>query len=267
MKRPLVSDELWKAIEPLLPEHTPSPRGGRPRADERACLGGIIFVLRSGIPWEMLPQEMGCGCGMTCWNRLHEWQEAGVWEKLHSVLLNKLGEAARIDWDRASIDASSVPAPAGGKDTGPNPTDRGKQGTKRHIVVDKQGVPLAVKSTAANVNEGTQLTDTIEKIPPIHGPRGRPRRHPRKLDADKGYDSASNRRELRKRGIVPRIARRGIESPERLGRYRWVIERTISWFNRFRRLRVRYERRADIYAAFLMLAAALITGNFLSPYH
>ena len=81
--------------------------------DDRAALSGIVFVLKSGIPWEMLPKEMGCGSGSTCWRRLRDWQEAGVWEELHRVLLDRLGEAEEIDWERASLDSASVPAKRG----------------------------------------------------------------------------------------------------------------------------------------------------------
>src|SRR5215210_4352532 len=114
MAKELVSDELWKIIEPLLPQEPPKPKGGRPRVDDRAALTGIIFVLKSGIPWEMLPQEqMGCASGVSCWRRLEEWQEAGVWERLHQALLDRLGEANQIDWSRASLDSASTPAKRG----------------------------------------------------------------------------------------------------------------------------------------------------------
>ena len=113
MAKELVSDELWEIIEPLLPREPPKPEGGRPRVDDRAALTGIIFVLKSGIPWEMLPKEMGCGSGITCWRRLKEWNEAGVWEELHRVLLDRLGEADQIDWERACLDSASVPAKRG----------------------------------------------------------------------------------------------------------------------------------------------------------
>ena len=113
MAKELVTDELWEVIEPLLPEEPPKPQGGRPRIDNRAALTGILFVLNSGIPWEMLPKEMGCGSGMTCWRRLKEWHEAGVWEQLHRTLLDRLGKADQIDWERASLDSASVPAPGG----------------------------------------------------------------------------------------------------------------------------------------------------------
>src|SRR5262249_55068241 len=114
----------------------------------------------------------------------------------------------------------------GGEKTGKNPTDRGKQGTKRHLVVDRQGIPLAILLTAANVNEVTMLEATLDAIVPIKRPYGRPRKRPDKLHADKGYASKKNRAALRERGIAPRIARKGKESKQKLGRHRWVIERT-----------------------------------------
>jgi transposase len=120
MAKELVTDELWEVIEPLLPEEPPKPKGGRPRIDDRAALTGILFVLKSGIPWEMLPKEMGCGSGMTCWRRLKEWHQAGVWERLHQRLLDRLGEADQIEWERASLDSASVAAPGGAKR--PDPT-------------------------------------------------------------------------------------------------------------------------------------------------
>lgn len=113
MAKPLVSDELWYRIEPLIPPEPPKPDGGRPRRADRACLAGILFVLRTGIQWQMLPQEMGCGSGMTCWRRLRDWQEAGVWEKLHAALLDELGTDGRIDWSRAALDGSNIAAKKG----------------------------------------------------------------------------------------------------------------------------------------------------------
>ncbi len=115
MTKELVTDELWEVIEPLLPREPPKPKGGRPRIENRAALTGIVFVLKSGIPWGMLPTEMGCGSGSTCWRRLKEWQDAGVWEQLHRILLNRLGEADRIDWERASLDSASVAAKRGAR--------------------------------------------------------------------------------------------------------------------------------------------------------
>ena len=130
MAKPLVDDELWKLIQPLLPP--PKPRRfrhpGRKPLDNRKVLTGIVFVLKSGIPWEMLPKEMGCGCGMTCWNRLHEWQQAGVWAKLHRLILERLEDAGGIDWSRAIVVSSSVRAVGAGEKKWPqshrSPTPR-----------------------------------------------------------------------------------------------------------------------------------------------
>jgi transposase len=113
MSKPLLADDLWDAIAPLLSPDPPKPKGGRPRLSDRAALTGIIFVLRTGIPWELLPQELGCGSGMTCWRRLRDWQAAGVWQRIHHTLLDRLGERDRIDWSRASLDSAAVPAKRG----------------------------------------------------------------------------------------------------------------------------------------------------------
>ena len=118
MAAPLVSDDLWTIIEPPLPPEPPKPRGGRPAVPSRAALTGILFVLRSGIPWEMLPGEMGRGSGVTCWRRLRDWQEAGVWDRLHRELLRRLRGADRIDWSRACVDSASVPAKRGAARSG-----------------------------------------------------------------------------------------------------------------------------------------------------
>ena len=118
MAKPLVSDELWAVCEPLIPLAKVSPKGGRPRIGNREALTGILFVLKTGVAWEDLPQEMGCGCGMTCWRRLTEWQAAGVWERLHQAMLSKLRQADRIDWSRALLDSGMVPTPLGGENAG-----------------------------------------------------------------------------------------------------------------------------------------------------
>jgi transposase len=118
MAKPILSDELWAVIEPLLPPVPVSPKGGRPRVPNRAVLTGILFVLKTGMAWDQLPLELGCGSGMTCWRRLDKWQAAGVWEKLHRIFLNWLGDADQIDWSRAAIDSTTVPAPKGARRLG-----------------------------------------------------------------------------------------------------------------------------------------------------
>ena len=135
-------------------------------------------------------------------------------------------------------------------------------------MVDRNGIPLAVRLSAANAHDSTHLLPLVDAIPPIIGPRGkpgRPQKRPAKLHGDKAYDSSALRRALRARGITPRLARRGIDSSERLGRYRWVVERTQAWLLGCRRLGVRYERRADLLQGPLHLACALICVRFLAP--
>ncbi|MCC6421461.1 MAG: IS5 family transposase [Gemmataceae bacterium] len=267
MSQPLVSDDLWAVVAPLLPPAPPKPKGGRPRVSDRAALTGIIFVLKSGIPWEMLPQEMGCGSGVTCWRRLRDWQDAGVWDRLHRELLDRLGEAGQIDWSRASLDSASIPAKRGANAFGPNPTDRGRAQraprTKRHVVVERIGLPLASLLSGANRHDSMVFEALLDAVPPIRQPTGRRRKRPDKLHADKADDIPRCRRALSQRHITVHIARKGVERSDRLGRHRWVIERTLAWLNRMRRLTVRDERRSDIHQAFLTLGCCLICFNAL----
>jgi transposase len=264
MSKLLVSDELWERIEPLIPKHrSPTKKGGRPPVDDRAALTGILFVLKTGIPWEDLPQEMGCGSGMTCWRRLRDWQAAGVWDRLHELLLAELNAADKIDWSRAAVDSGTVRAVGGGQKTGPNPTDRSKPGSKHHVMTDGGGVPLAVELSGANRHDVMHLLSLVVHIPSVRGKPGRPRSRPDELYADRAYDSEPARGILRWLGIEPFLAKRGTEHGSGLGKFRWVAERTISWFRNFRRLRVRYERRDDIHEGFLGFAKSLICLSLL----
>jgi transposase len=164
--------------------------------------------------------------------------------------------------------AWTVPAclPKGGRETGPNPTDRGRAGSKRHLITEDKGLPLAVRLTAANGHDSRRLAVGVDAVPPVRHGVGRPQHRPAKLHADKGYDFPPCRRALRRRSIQPRLARRGVDSSERLGRHRWVIERISAWFSRFRRHTLRYTRRAPIYEAFQHLAATLIRWRFVQRF-
>lgn len=266
MANPLVSGSLWTIVNPLIPVVERRKRNpGRKRKPDRAVLTGIVFVLQTGIQWEYLPQEMGCGCGMTCWRRLRDWQEAGVWEKIRLKLLDHLRNADQIDFSRAAVDSSTVRAFGGGELTGPSPVDRRKRGSKHHLLTDANGVPIVTLLTEANRHDVTQLLPLVNEVPAIGGKPGQPRFRFDQLYADRAYDSQPDRDALRDVGIEPRIPRRNSEHGSGLGVHRWVVERTISWLHQFRRLRIRYEKRADIHDAFLKIGCILICHRMLEP--
>jgi len=146
----------------------------------------------------------------------------------------------------------------GGAATGPSPVDRARSGSKHHLLVDATGIPLAWTLTGGNRNDITQLIPLVDRVPPVRGRVGRPRRRPDRVTTDRAYDHKPQRRELRKRGITSEIARRKTEHGSGLGRYRWVVERTFAWLHQFKRLLVRYDRRADIHEAFLALGCCLV---------
>src|SRR5215213_1782835 len=185
-------------------------------------------MARTSTPWALLPaKELGCGSATTCWRRLDEWAKAGVFDQLQALLLDELGEAGRIDLGRVSVDSFSL--------------------------------------RAANANDSTMFEAVLDDIPAIRMPTGRRRRRPGKVHGDKAYDHRRCRAYLRRRGIRPRIARRMIESSDRLGRHRWMIERTGAWLGGFRRLRIRYERGSERFYALAMLACSVICdGNACS---
>ncbi|WP_443673261.1 IS5 family transposase [Micromonospora coerulea] len=156
------------------------------------------------------------------------------------------------------MDSSHVRAARRAK-SGPSPVDRARPGSKRHLLTEGAGIPLAVASTGGNRHDVTQLLPLIDKIPPAHGHRGRPRRRPDELYADRAYDHDHDRKAVRAKGIRPHIARRSQPHASGPGVYRWVIERTITWYHGMKRLRIRWERRDDIHEAFLALATCIIT--------
>jgi transposase len=196
---------------------------------------------------------------MTCWRRVRDWQAAGVWERLHRLLLEELHAAGQIDWERAAVDGSHVWAMRGGEHTGRSPVDGARSGSKHHVIVEGRGIPLAESLTGGNRHDCTQLFALLEAIPRVRGRgRGRPRSKPKTLYADRGYDFPVFRRRLRHRGIQPKIAKRGVPHGSGLGKVRYVVERTFAWLHGMRRLRTRYERRTDIHEAFLNLGICII---------
>lgn len=171
--------------------------------DDRRVLCGILFVLHTGIQWEWLPKELGFGSGMTCWRRLRDWNNAGVWQRLHEVLLDDLRATGRLDLSRAVIDSSHIRALKGGPKTGRSPVDRGRPGSKHHVICDATGIPLAVTVTGGNRNDITQLIPLLAAVPRIRSKRGRPRQRPGEVYADRGYDHDSYRRQVWARASSP----------------------------------------------------------------
>ncbi|MFE5714453.1 IS5 family transposase [Streptomyces sp. NPDC056501] len=257
MSDDLVPDGLWHRVAPLLPPRRRRYPGRLP-ADDRAALRGIVYVLRTGKTWADVPTEtIGCS-GVTCCRRLRDWTEAGVWPRLHAILLAELRKAGPLDMDDAAIDGSHVRALNGGPHTGPSPVDRARPGSKHHLITDRHGTPLAVSLTSGNLHDVTQLMPLLDTIPRIRGLVGRPRHRSRRLFADRGYDYDKYRRLLRARGITPKIARKGTAHGSGLGKTRWVVERTFTWLRQFKRLRIRYERRAGLHLGLLQLACSII---------
>ncbi|MFB6815419.1 IS5 family transposase [Streptomyces sp. NPDC056347] len=259
MSADLGPDDLWERIAPLLPPRPPRRHRypGRLPADDCAALRGIVYVLRESVSWRDVPAELvGCS-GVTAWRRLRDWTEAGVWPRLHEALLAELREEDLLEMDDAAIDGSHVRALRKGAHTGPSPVDRARPGSKHHIIVDRHGTPLAIALTSGNRHDVTQLMPLLDAVPHIRGLR-RPRHRPRRLFADRGYDFDKYRRLVRARGITPKIARRGNPHGSGPGRTRWVVERAFAWLHQFKRLRIRYEIRADLHLGLFQLACSII---------
>ncbi len=176
MAKPWEIDEgLWARIAALLPDHRPGARGPVP-LDDRKCLQGVLFVLYTGINWKHLPPELGFGSGITCWRRFRRCCEAGVWDRLHRLLLSELYALGEIGWSAVCLDGSHVRAKKGGEGSGRSPVDRGRPGSKHHIACDSTGIPLAVITTAGDVPDIKAAPDLVEAIghrpsPPVQTPR------------------------------------------------------------------------------------------------
>jgi len=203
MPKPILPDDLWDRLAPLLPQpklrnrHVQS--AGRKPTEPRKVMTGIIFALKTGVPWQYLPATSEFPSGFTCLRWLKKWDRAGVWDKLLAVLLSELWHEKKIDWRRAIVDSASVRASHGGQKTGRNPVDRGKLGSKHHLITEAHGIPLATILTGANPHDVTQLLPLLEKIPKVQGHRGRPKQKPERVQGDRAYDSEPHRRALKKR--------------------------------------------------------------------
>ena len=262
----LVSDRLWSAVAPVLPVHPRSPEGGAPRKDDRRCLEGVMYVLRGGIPWRLLPREFGVSY-TTCWRRFHEWSQTGVWDRVHKELLKPLAEAKVLDIDRVIIDSASVRALYGGEHTGPSPTDRGKNGCKRHVISDANGIPLVIQTGPANQRDEELVEPMLKQFPHLPDRQGKRRTKPKALQGDRGYGFVWIIKMVVRMMIVSLLALRGSPHGSGLGKTRYVIERTLAWFSNYRRLKLCYEKTGIHFRAFHVLAACDICSRRLQRLH
>lgn len=235
----LVPDSLWERVALLLPTPMPRPRlhNGRRRLDDRAALAGIVFVLKHGVGWAQVPKQALGVSGVTCWRRLREWTRRLLELDDMCVVWCSIGQTT------ASTAAALAPS--------------------IHLIVDGNGVPLQVTVIGGNRHDVTQMLPLIDSLPRIKGVVGRPRHKPKTIYADRGYDYDKYRRELRRRGIARKIARRGEAHGSGLGK-KVGRRRGFAWLHHFKRLRTRYEVRADLHLGLIQLACAIICWRKLT---
>ena len=250
-------DEMWELMEEILPSYGQSSKGGRPRADLRGVADAIFYRLRTGCQWNAIPPELAPGS--TAHDYYQEWTALGIFEQLWSIAVETYDELVGLDREWQSVDGAMTKAPIGGEDTGKNPTDRGKRGTKRSVQTDGGGIPIGLTVAGANVHDTKLLQQTIEDsieraVAELH--------EEEHLCLDKAYDSAAIRKmvasvykytaHIRSRGEEQRELDR--ESGERPRR--WVVERTHGWLNRFRAILIRWDKKTQNHLAGLHLALA-----------
>jgi putative transposase len=254
-------DDLWAAIEPILLEDappTPRSHGGRPRIDWRRAIDGIIFRLRSGCQWNELPERFGSDRSIHRW--FQRWSRAGVVERIWAVLVQECEDLGAVDWKWQAADGMLGKARFGGKKTGKNPTDRGKAGTKKSVLVEADGGPLGAVIAGANIPDFQLLDETIRAVVTNRPDPAEVEQH---LGLDAGYDNAATREVVEGHGYVGHIrpARPGPRPKRRPGRRkarRWVVERTLAWLSKCRALLVRYDKHAENFLGLIQLACGLL---------
>lgn len=258
-----INDGWWAQIEPLLPERKPHPLGcHNPRIPDRTAMNAILLVLRTGMQWNALNATGICSCS-SAYRRFREWTEAGVFKDFWRNGLVQYDKLKGIDWEWLSMDGAMTKAPlAGTEKTGPNPTDRGKQGVKRSLLTEGNGIPLALAIDGANRHDMKLVEETLKAIvvdrpaPTEDEPQG--------LCMDKEYDYDEVHELVKEFGFTAHIRSRGEEAKaikQEIGfkARRWVVERTHSWMNRFRRILVRWEKLPETFLAMLHFACGIIT--------
>lgn len=256
-----ISDALWERISPILREDappTPKSHGGRPRIDWRSAVNGIIFRMRSGLQWNQLPEQFGDDSSVHRW--FQRWSRNGIFEKVWAVLLQECAELGAVDWKWQAADGMLGKARFGGDKVGKDPTDRGKMGTKKSLLVEGDGGPLGVVIDGANVLDWKLLEATIEAVV-VERPD--PEEFEQHLSLDKGYDTPTGHEVVEKKGYVNHICpigkdRREKRRPGRRKARRWVVERTLSWLSKCRGLLIRYDKHGFNYLGLIQLACALL---------
>jgi putative transposase len=255
-----VPDEIWSIISEILgPEKQPGTVG-RPARPNRVLFDGIIYALRTGCHWHKIPRAEYAP-GTTVHTRFRQWVKMGLFAQVWQIMLEFYDDLVGIDWKWQVMDGAITKAPLGGEQTGASPVDRGKSGTKRSILTDRRGAPLAIVVTGANINDKTVALETLDAIVIERPEKLINRIH--HLCLDKGYDYDDVIAGVLERDYILHLKKRGVqEKPvddeQKHPARRWVVERTHSWHNKFRRLLVRWEKKSDHYLALLQLASSFI---------
>lgn len=261
-----VPDQLWQILEQLLPAEPERNGPGRPRVSDRAALNGIWYVLWTGCQWKAIHRDWFGVSSSVLHERFQTWQGQGIFDEMMRAMATMYQTEREIGWEWQSVDSKTAPAPLGGQETGRNPTDRGKQGSKIHLLVDERGAPLSVDITGANEHDKWSADDLLVSIVVA---RPNPEQQQQHLCADKGYDYDDVHQVVAQEHYIAHIKhrRRRNESlvetcpiPGELSYppRRWVVERTLAWLAKRRSLRIRWCKKAVNWLAFIRFACAHI---------
>ncbi len=264
-----IPTKLWRKFKKNLPKQSKQRKAGRPRVKDRDVINGIWYVLWTGCQWKAIDREWFHVSSSTLHERFQAWERAGVFDKLFKIMVRFYARERKIGWTWQSVDSKMVPAPLGGKQTGKNPTDRGKSGAKIHILVDQGGAPLAIHITGANEHDKWSVDDLI-----IHIVVKRPYSH-QHLCADKGYDYEDVHQFVAQSGYQAHIKHRRrrnepkedecpVPGEKSFPARRWVVERTLGWLAKRRSIKIRWCKKPENWLAFLKLASADILLNLIS---
>ncbi|WP_198285342.1 IS5-like element IS1502 family transposase [Leptospira interrogans] len=253
-----IPEEIWKRLRPLLPKIKTNPlKGGRPRLDDRVAMAAIFYRVRTGIQWRYIPPMFGSKS--TLHRRFQEWVAAGIFDKIEKEALKLYERTVKIRTKRMAADGSFARAPQRGAFTGPNPTDRGKRGIKRHILVDRRGAPVAFVIAPAGTHDSKLLFPNLRNFRILRNSKVL---KPEILSLDKAYANNAIKDKLKKRNIRYRIPnKKNAKNPEwiaPLNPFRWTVERTFAWVNAFRAVKTCWEFKLKNYTALFQIAFAII---------